>query len=267
MNEPKTPKPRTIILDGHTYTVVQSSMTKRKMGGIKTKREEAIAKADQVLFNRIFQSEEFKSEVKQIRQKFGLPLPSRGDLFEWRGENEPNFGIIGTTESGEPILGQRRRRSEEFNWELAALAKRIGIRKNFFAYLREFVMFDTTWMPVYFGMGYPTITRRMKEDSTFFEEMIITPDTDIDNPKVINYIKDWQIQQRDAPPEPKLSESNRKKLDWRPVWEWEKRHPSVTRKVIAKMLNRDAVSVRRELENIDEEMGTQGKPRGIPKRK
>ena len=89
-------------------------------------------------------------------------------------------------------------------------------------------------------------------------ELIITPETDLENPMVLNYIKDWQQWAitnsnetiADRPPQPHKIRGSTKK-DWRPLWEWALRHPQVTRKEISKMLKINYTEVKRKLEELD----------------
>lgn len=54
-----------------------------------------------------------------------------------------------------------------------------------------------------------------------------------------------------CPPQPQPLRNNKKKKDYRPIWEWEKRHPYFSRKQIAEMLNIHVVTLKRRLEEID----------------
>ncbi len=81
--------------------------------------------------------------------------------------------------------------------------------------------------------------------------IIITPETDIDNRIVIDFIKKWQretILSKEMPPIPTT------KNDWMLLWEWEARHPSSNRKDIAQIIGKSYVNVKRKLESIDKEM-------------
>jgi len=55
----------------------------------------------------------------------------------------------------------------------------------------------------------------------------------------------------DPPPRPQHAKDNRRKLDWRPLHEWHMRHPVVTITEVARVLNYNAVTVRRKLAELD----------------
>ena len=65
----------------------------------------------------------------------------------------------------------------------------------------------------------------------------------------------WQLGElvEDDPIPTKLEHltSNRRELDWRPVWEWSKRHPNIHLKEIAKALGREQKYVYRKLGELD----------------
>jgi hypothetical protein len=85
------------------------------------------------------------------------------------------------------------------------------------------------------------------------ERPVITVETDLGNPLVLDTIKKWQDDRRSNPPSPiKVG----KEKDWRPVWEWCKRNPDVTHKEIAEKLKCHRVTVSRALERLDKEYAT-----------
>lgn len=267
MSERKTGKVGTIILGGNTYGVLRYSKSTHKIGGPRDKREEGILQAEKAQFNRIFHSAKLKDEVKNLQRRFGLPVPSRAAYLEWRGDDDPNFSVLGYNELGEEILSERGDRSQKFDKELEELAKRLGVHKNFYGYFRELAIYGSsnygTLFPIPFEMGYPEARTTREKNGDFVREMIITPETDIDNPLVIEYIRAWQREHRDIPPQPEPLENKPRELDWQPVWEWHMRHPSVKIYQLAEMLKYEPATIRRKLAEVDEQMGTKGKPRGI----
>ena len=89
------------------------------------------------------------------------------------------------------------------------------------------------------------------------EELIITPETDIRNELVIEFIEAWQkeiLRRKNPPPQPQIIKGSKKK-DWLPVWKWARLHPQFTIHEIAKMLGRSYTSVKTKLEEIDKGMG------------
>lgn len=85
--------------------------------------------------------------------------------------------------------------------------------------------------------------------------IVVTPETDIRNSLVIEYIEAWQkaVLERQPIPQPQKIKGSRK-LDWKPVWEWSAKYPQVTRKEISQRLNRSYTQVKRKLKELDEEM-------------
>lgn len=83
--------------------------------------------------------------------------------------------------------------------------------------------------------------------------VLITPETDIRNEFVIEFIETIQKNTLTKPPQPTQINGSRK-LNWRPVWEWSLRHPQVTIKEIAQKLNRNYTDVKRRLKELGREI-------------
>jgi hypothetical protein len=107
------------------------------------------------------------------------------------------------------------------------------------------------------GIVLPVSRSRQLGDGTVKHELIITPETDLDNPLVREFIKLWQEEHRDLPPQPQPVLGNTRKLDWRPVLEWKKRHPWVTHGEIDAMLGYAPGSgrTRRKLAELESRTG------------
>lgn len=81
---------------------------------------------------------------------------------------------------------------------------------------------------------------------------IITPETDLTNTATIYLIQSQQKAFAGNPPMPIRDKANPRKYDWRPVYEWHKRHPLFTIEEIAKKLGYTPQRIRlkfTELEN------------------
>ncbi len=85
--------------------------------------------------------------------------------------------------------------------------------------------------------------------------LLITPETDIKNQLVIEFIEAWQktmLYQHNSPPQPQKIDGS-KQLNWKPVWEWAVRHPQITRKEIAQKIHRNYEHVKSKLEALDKQ--------------
>jgi len=82
-------------------------------------------------------------------------------------------------------------------------------------------------------------------------ELIITPDIDITNRLILNHIVQWQREHVAQPPRPQPMRGDSRKLDWRPVLEWRKRHPSFSHEDIAAMLGYRSDTVRKKLAELE----------------
>jgi hypothetical protein len=80
---------------------------------------------------------------------------------------------------------------------------------------------------------------------------IITPETDLTNPIYLKMIQDQQKQYTGDPPKPIKDKMKPRKLDWRPVYEWYKRHPLFTIEEIAKKIGYPAHRVRLKLAELE----------------
>ena len=99
--------------------------------------------------------------------------------------------------------------------------------------------------------------RTRYENNKEINEIVLTPDTDLDNKLILELIKLMQKAIREPIPELRVIEGNKHgKHDWRPIWEWEFRHPFITRKKLAKLMHRDYVDVKRKLEEFDKTYNT-----------
>jgi hypothetical protein len=126
---------------------------------------------------------------------------------------------------------------------------RFGIPQKFYNSLHRMVIMGNR-NPEYKSMGFPSFKFYKDKDGKLVHECIITPETDLGNPLVLNFIRQWQARQRDDVPHPGPAQNNKRQLDWRPVWEWRNRHPDVTDAEIAQVLGKNRVTVSRALERL-----------------
>ena len=92
--------------------------------------------------------------------------------------------------------------------------------------LRAYAIYGQAGKAKYRGLGFPDGIAYRDADGNVHHELIITPETDIDNPLVIEFIQDWQERHRPKPgtlglvPLPKIPD-NAKENDWRPLIEYD----------------------------------------------
>jgi len=107
-----------------------------------------------------------------------------------------------------------------------------------------------TWMtwdrihPPFMSMGFPTIKQTITKTLPWKTEIIITPDTDMTDPMVLEFIRDIQKSSTENPPQPIQDKNNPKKLDWANVYEWYLLHPLFTAEDIAERIGYEPQRVR-----------------------
>lgn len=210
--------------------------------------------ANRVEWERYLENSELMTEVKAIQKKYGLPLPTIQDVIGWMDWLEP---IDINREKGELIFGKHGLRREKLLKDLDDLRKKYDIPSIYKRFLQRLV---TTRDKSFLSGGYnpfPELRSRMGKDGKRIFECLITPETDFENPLVIELIKRWQLENGASPPQPVLMRGDKRKLDWRLVWAWHKRHPDVTITEIAKSLSYNRVTVSRELNKIEKEYSLQ----------
>jgi len=84
-------------------------------------------------------------------------------------------------------------------------------------------------------------------------ECIITPETDLTDPQTLELIQRAQKEYASDPPLPARDNSDPRKLDWRPVYEWHQRHLLFTIKELAQKINHPPQTVRRKFAEIENE--------------
>ncbi len=80
---------------------------------------------------------------------------------------------------------------------------------------------------------------------------IITLETDLTNPMYLEMIRNQQKQYAGDPPKPIEDKANPHKLDWRPVYEWHRRHPLFTLEEIAKKIGYPLQQVRLKMAELE----------------
>jgi hypothetical protein len=205
------------------------------------KRLENIWTADQSEWERRFlDNQEFESDLRNLRTRFNIRINSVLKIAGWFDAQTPEtlFQFSEKVKELSEKYDIGAKWTDRFWKEIWQVNDRIK---------------EQTGMESFRGWsGFP-VGRVTRKGTEIIHELIIKPETDIDNPLVIEFIKAWQRNRRNDPPMPIQSQENPRKLDWRPVWEWRKRHPGVSYAELAEMLNYHPVTVRRALTLLDKE--------------
>ncbi len=201
--------------------------------------------AELLEFRRYLENQVLKDEVNKIRAKTFLPLYLKsGKVFF---EDPIYVNWIGSHESNKKAKSEKVKRVRKVVKSVRKMLIKYGIPAHFFGSLLNFVLIGEQ-IHTYQTKGFPQFTYNRHEDGEWRHECVITPETDLGNPLVLENIKEWQKTHKNKPPFP-VKIGRRK--DWRPVWEWRNRNPGVRDIEIAKMLGLNRVTVSRALNNLD----------------
>lgn len=227
------------------------------------KRAQDFANAERMQWERLIENPELIKEVQNLQSRYGLPVPSYRAMFAWQGVFEP---IVVKNKEGQLVLGERLQRFLRFSREIEKLEKQFEIPKKFLSNFNSWISMANKG-PLAFSMGLPSCNVELNEK----KEYIITPNitkADLGNPMSLEVLKYLQVLtpanleklkdmgtyrplDLDPPPQPQPFRNNQKKKDWRPVWEWHKRHPDVTFEEIAEMMGLNPTTVKRHLGEIE----------------
>lgn len=171
---------------------------------------------------------ELQERIRDLQSRYQFPVQEMKDWNKWyfdRAEQDINTII-------------------DFQNEVHRLAMEYGV-EEFEERIKWTVVLGKPLIAFY-GMGFPACTENV--DGKW--EIKITDTTQINNPIVQEYIRSLTLSntlRSDPPPEPHKDTNNRGKLDWRPVYEWNLRHPEFTYAEIAQALKRSARTVENKL--------------------
>lgn len=172
---------------------------------------------------------ELQRDLAGLRAQYGFPFADGIELARWMEEHPLAF--------------------EEARNALDALIQKHRIPRRW----QDNLWFSLTikWGGQSFSMGFPHAEISFM-DGKKVTRFVVDSSTDLRNPLVQEYMA-AECQSEEMPPRPQKMKGKRA-LDWRPVWEWSKRHPDVTRAEIARRLNYDRTTVSRKLEELDAEL-------------
>ena len=223
------------------------------------KRANQIGNAELLEFQRYIENRSLREDVRKIQIELSLPLSLNNDTFwedpiylDWMGWDEPR----------ETIQKQKTKRRRKLVREVRKILDKYKIPLHFFGSLHSFIVYDNR-VHTYQTKGFPQYIHGPHKFGDYgFDEWqplcVITVETDLANPLVLENIKAWQRRYKQIPPHrPPLPIQIGRKKDYRPVWEWQKRNPDITDKEIAKMLGKNRVTVVRALKRLDKENSLQ----------
>ena len=194
------------------------------------------------LWERISRNPNYLKAKRKLQARYGLPLP-----YDIRLENKKWLEWMGA--EGKPTNKQAKR-GKAFLKELHALFKKFEVpeawQADFIADLAGLSSSDSPMVP-----GSPKFNLSIGSDGNWKWECIVTPETDLANPLILELIQRAQKEYAGDPPGPSKENDNPHKLDWRPVYEWHKRHPLFTIEEIAKKINHLPQAVRRGFTDLE----------------
>ncbi len=199
---------------------------------------------------RLIENPELKSAILKIQTKYNLPLHIEKNVIFF--ESPIYTSWMGWEASDKKTKIEKDKRRKKISQEVKELMDKFKIRSVYFGSLFNTILIGDDF-PSYQTKGFPTFKYRPNEDGEWVHECIITPETDLKNPLILDTIKQWQAGRIKKPP---LPIKNGKVKDWRPVWEWKNRHPDVSDREIAEMLHVNRVTVSRALEKLNKEYAT-----------
>lgn len=192
------------------------------------------------LWERIWRDPHFEEAKRRIQARYRLPLP-----YDIRLEEEKWLGWLGVKKGRE---SKRAERGRSFLKDVTELFKKFEVPE--------------AWYPDFIaeiaGTGVeewrrPKFNLYQDPDGNWKWECIITPETDLTNPQILELIQRKQKQYAGEPPAPVKDLSRPGRLQWRSVYEWHKRHPLFTIEEIAKKLKRAPQTLRQRFAELEEE--------------
>lgn len=213
-------------------------------------RAESYGISELVEWNRHLENLKLKKDIVEIQAKMKLPLCLRDNLMDY--EDPIYIEWMGWDEKNKVIKNNKNKRRKKLINEVTKILDKYYVPAQYFGSLFYFVLTGKQ-SEGYLTKGFPSFTYHRDENGEWKHKCIITPETDLENPLILDIIKDWQIARQTKIP---LPIKRGKSKDWRPVWEWKKRHPNISDREIADMLHLNRVTLSRALEKLNNEYAT-----------
>jgi len=205
------------------------------------------------LWERISRDPNYLKAKRKLQARYALPLPYdiRLDHMKW----------LDWTGAEEKPTSKQAKRGRAFLKDIHALFKKFEVPETWHDdFIADIAGLSSSDPSV--ESGNPKFNLSIGSDGNWKWECIVTPETDLTNPHILELIQRGQKEYAGDPPRPVKDKVNPLKLDWRPVYEWHKRHPLFAIEEIAKKINQAPKAVRREFAELEKDMLSLSKHRG-----
>jgi hypothetical protein len=192
------------------------------------------------LWERINKDPGFVASKRELQTRYGLPLPydirlNHQQWLEWQGRaGKPGKLIV---KRGKAFAKDLRALFKKFEvpdaWQIDFIAEIAGLPSEGFA-----------------DAGNLRINYYQAENGDWKWECIITPETDLRNPRTLEFIQSQQKAFAQPPPKPTKSQGS-SRVDWRPVYEWHQRYPMFSIDELAEKIGYDPATVRRKFREFE----------------
>ena len=191
--------------------------------------------ANAIAWERIItDNRELCTELGRLRGRYGFPMSQR-DLCAFCDYDN-------------------RSRAEDFRRDLQAVLDKYKIPEAYHEAVFSWVEGLPYSKEPKGATGFPSGSAKKRADGSIEWTLTITPETDMDNPLVLEFIRDWQARLRDPVPRPGPHPDNPRRLDWRPVLEWKLRHPDIPDAEIDRRLGYGKDRTRKKLAELRAEL-------------
>jgi len=195
------------------------------------------------LWDRITNDPEFIRGKHEIQARYGLPLNydirlNNREWIKWMGYDEKPTSKIA-------------KRGQAFLQDVNALFKKFEVPDSWHDDLIGEIAGQVIYGHSSDIWSSPKFEIYKDNEGSWKWRCIITPETDLTNPMYLEMIQNQQKRYAGDPPKPVKDKANSRKLDWRPVYEWYKRHPLFTLEEIAKKIGYPAHRVRLKLAELE----------------
>ncbi|HLO18285.1 MAG TPA: hypothetical protein VK206_25865 [Anaerolineales bacterium] len=195
------------------------------------------------LWDRITNDSEFIKIKHAIQARYGLPLN-----YDIRLNNREWIRWIGYNEKP---TSQQAKRGQTFLSDVHALFKKFEVPEGWYDDLIAEIAGQVIYGHSSEIWSSPKFEIYKDNEGNWKWRCIITPETDLTNPMYLEMIQSQQKQYAGNPPKPIKDKMNPRKLDWRPVYEWYKRHPLFTLEEIAEKIGYPAHRVRLKIAELE----------------
>ena len=195
------------------------------------------------LWDRIINDPEFKKRKRVLQTRYNLPLDfdMRLDYNEW-------LRWIGY---GEMPTSRNAKRGKAFLADVHILFKKFEVPESWHDDFIGEIWGKPRYRNSADSWSFPKFELTPGAEGNLKWRCIITPETDLTNPMILSMIQEQQKEHAGNPPKPIKDILNPRKLDWRPVYEWYKRHPLFTHEEIANKIGYSSQTVRRAFAKLE----------------